>query len=101
MPNYVTLANASDIRLGRGKAFTLNGRRIAVFNDDGDFCALSNTCAHAMGSLGRGRIRNGVVTCPVHGYAYDAKTGACRTDARLRVEAYEVIVEDGEVKISV
>ena len=101
MPNYVTLANASDIRSGRGKAFTLNGRRIAVFNDDGDFCALSNTCAHAMGSLGRGRIRNGVVTCPVHGYAYDAKTGACRTDARLRVEAYEVIVEDGEVKISV
>lgn len=101
MPNYVTLANASDIRSGRGKAFTFKGRRIAVLNDDGDYCALSNTCAHAMGSLARGRIRNGVVTCPVHGYAYDAKTGACQTDARLQVEAYEVIVEDGEVKIIV
>ena len=99
MPNYVTVAKISDIRSGRGKAFTFKGRRIAVFNDDGDFCALSNICAHAMGSLGRGRVRNGVVVCPVHGYAYDAKTGACQTDARLRVKAYEVMVEDGEVKI--
>ncbi|MDE0297342.1 MAG: Rieske 2Fe-2S domain-containing protein [Candidatus Poribacteria bacterium] len=99
MPNYETLAKASDIRPGRGKAFTFHGRRIAVFNDDGEFCALSNVCAHAMGSLARGRVKNGVVTCPVHGYAYDAKTGACQTDARLRVQAYEVMVEDGEVKI--
>ena len=99
MPSYVTVAKISDIRSGRGKAFTLNGRRIAVFNDGGEFCALSNICAHAMGSLGRGRVRNGIVTCPVHGYAYDAKTGACQTDARLRVEAYEVLVQDDEVKI--
>lgn len=99
MPNYVTLVKASDIRAGRGKALTFKGRRIAVFNDNGDFCALSNICAHAMGSLAKGRIRNGVVTCPVHGYVYDAKTGACQTDARLRVEAYEIIVDDGEVKI--
>lgn len=99
MPNYVTVANTSDIRSGRGKAFTFKGHRIAVFNDNGKFCALSNTCAHAMGSLGRGRVRNGVVVCPVHGYAYDAKTGACHTDTRLRVETYEVTVEDGEVKI--
>lgn len=99
MPNYATLAKASDIRSGRGKALTFKGRRIAVFNDNGDFCALSNICAHAMGSLAKGRVRNGVVTCPVHGYVYDAKTGACQTDARLRVEAYEIIVDDGEVKI--
>ena len=99
MPNYATLAKTSAIRSGRGKAFTFKGRRIAVFNDDGDFCALSNTCAHAMGSLARGRVRHGVVTCPVHGYAYDAKTGACQTDPRLRIEAYEIMVDDGEVKI--
>ena len=99
MPNYVSVAKTSDIRPGRGKAFTFKGRRIAVFNDNGDFCALSNTCAHAMGSLGRGRVRNGVVSCPVHGYAYDTKTGACLTDARLRVDTYEVTVEDGEVKM--
>ena len=99
MPNYVTVAKTSDIRPGRGKAFTVKGRRIAVFNNGGDFCALSNICAHAMGSLSRGRVKNGVVTCPVHSYAYDAKTGACHTDARLRVESYEVTVEDGEVRI--
>ena len=99
MPDYIAVTKTSDIRAGRGKAFTIKGRRIAVFNDDGDFSALNNICAHAMGSLGRGRVKNGVVVCPVHGYTYDVKTGACRTDARLRVESYEVLVEDDEVQI--
>ena len=61
--------------------------------------ALSNTCAHALGPLGRGRINNGLAICPVHGYAYDVKTGACRTDARLQVRTYEVVVEDNEIKV--
>ena len=100
MPDYIAVAKTSDIPVGRGKAFTIKGRRIAVFNDDGNFRALNNTCAHAMGLLGRGRVKNGVVVCPVHGYAYDVKTGACHTDARLRVESYEVMLEDDEIKIS-
>jgi nitrite reductase (NADH) small subunit len=99
MPEYVTVAKTSDIREGRGKAFTIKGRRIAVFNDDGEFYALDNTCAHALGPLGRGRIKNGVAVCPVHGYAYDAKTGGCKTDVRLRVTAYEVTIEGDEIRV--
>jgi nitrite reductase (NADH) small subunit/3-phenylpropionate/trans-cinnamate dioxygenase ferredoxin subunit len=99
MADLITVAKTSDIREGRGKAFTIKGKRIAVFNDKGDFYALSNICAHAKGPLGRGRIRNGVATCPVHGYAYDAKTGNCQTDARLQVAAYEVLIEGDEIKI--
>ena len=99
MSDYVTVAKTSDIRSGRGKAFTINGRRIAVFNDNEDFYALDNACAHALGPLGRGRLRNGMVVCPVHGYAYDAKTGACQTDVRLRVRTYEVMVEGDEIKV--
>jgi len=99
MSDYMVVAKTSDIRAGCGKAFTIKGRRIAIFNDDGNFYALNNACAHAMGSLGRGRVKTGVVVCPVHGYAYNVKTGACETDARLRVESYEVMVKDDEVQI--
>jgi nitrite reductase (NADH) small subunit/3-phenylpropionate/trans-cinnamate dioxygenase ferredoxin subunit len=100
MSSYVTVAKTSDIRKGRGKAFTVKGKRIAVFNVNGEnFYALDNTCAHALGPLGRGHVRNELVTCPAHGYAYDVKTGECQTDARLRVRSYEVIVEGDEIKV--
>ena len=99
MADFVTVAKTSEVREGRGKAFTVNGKRVAVFNDRGEFYALSNICAHARGPLARGRIRNGVATCPVHGYAYDAKTGSCQTDSRLKVNTYEIVVEGDEIKI--
>ena len=54
MSDYTTVAKTSSIREGRGKAFTVNGRRVAIFNEGGEFCAVDNTCPHAMGSLGRG-----------------------------------------------
>ncbi len=65
MSDYTTVTKTSAIREGRGKAFTVNGRRVAIFNEGGEFCAVDNTCPHAMGSLGRGRIRNGIAVCPV------------------------------------
>ena len=100
MSSYVTVAKTSYIRKGRGKAFTVKGKRIAIFNVNGeDFYALDNSCAHALGPLSRGHVRNELVTCPVHGYAYDVKTGECQTDARLRVRSYEVIVEGDEIKV--
>ena len=100
MSDFVTVAKTSDIRQGRGKAFTVNGKRIAVFNtDDEHFYALDNMCAHARGPLGRGRVRNGAVVCPVHSYAFNVTNGRCFTDDRLRVRSYEVVVEDDEIKV--
>ncbi len=101
MSDYTKVTKTSDIREGRGKTFTVHGRRIAIFNENNKFCAVDNTCPHALGSLGRGRIRNGMAVCPVHGYAYDTKTGECHTDPRLRIRTYPVIVEDEEVKVAV
>ncbi len=99
MSEFETVTKTKSIKVGRGKSFTVNGRRIAIFNEDGKFCAIDNTCPHALGSLGRGRIRNGIVVCPVHGYAYDTKTGECQTDPRLKIRTYPVMIEDEEIKV--
>lgn len=99
MSKFTTVTKTSAIRDGRGKSFTVNGKRIAVFNENGKFCAVDNTCPHAMGSLGRGRIRNGIVACPVHGYAYNTKTGECQTDPRLRIRTYPITIEGDEIRV--
>ena len=99
MEEFTTVTETKSIKEGRGKSFTVNGRRIAIFNEDGEFCAVDNTCPHALGSLGRGRIRKGIVVCPVHGYAYNTKTGECLTDPRLKIRTYPTIVENDQIKV--
>src|SRR5262249_54273646 len=52
-----------------------DGERIAVFRDGTQIGALSNLCAHQNGPLGEGRIIDGCVTCPWHGYQYRLEDG--------------------------
>ena len=54
MPTFVTVANTNDLKPGTGKAVEINGREIALFNVDGRYYAIDNTCAHKGGPLGEG-----------------------------------------------
>jgi nitrite reductase/ring-hydroxylating ferredoxin subunit/DMSO/TMAO reductase YedYZ heme-binding membrane subunit len=55
---------------------SLEGERIAVFRYDGKISAVSNVCRHQNGPLGEGRIIDGCITCPWHGYQYLPDSGA-------------------------
>lgn len=80
----------------------LDGRTIAVFNVDGQFYALDNTCMHRGGPLGEGFVdrNNLTVQCPWHGWIYSLATGASPIDSMAKVEKFEVKVEEDEVKLS-
>jgi nitrite reductase/ring-hydroxylating ferredoxin subunit/DMSO/TMAO reductase YedYZ heme-binding membrane subunit len=51
------------------------GERVAVFRDGHKILAVTNVCKHQNGPLGEGRIIDGCVTCPWHGWQYEAETG--------------------------
>ena len=55
---------------------SLSGERVAVFRYGGKVSAISNACQHQNGPLGEGRIIDGCVTCPWHGYQYRPESGA-------------------------
>ena len=73
---------------------------IAVFNVDGRFYAIDDTCLHAAASLGGGALNGKIVTCPAHGLRYDVTTGHVTTGG-LSVASYPVRVEDGKVLVAV
>src|SRR5262249_14587482 len=52
-----------------------DGERIAVFRDGSRVGALTNLCAHQNGPLGEGRIVDGCITCPWHGFQYRLEDG--------------------------
>jgi len=75
------------------------GERIAVFRDGSRIGALTNLCAHQNGPLGEGRIIDGCVTCPWHGYQYRLDDGCAPPPFTERLETYRVRVRDGIVEV--
>ena len=75
------------------------GERVAVFRHEGKVSALSNVCAHQNGPLGEGRIIDGCVTCPWHGYQYLPETGAAPPPFTEKVDTYRTKVIDGVVYV--
>lgn len=102
MPTFVKAAHTTDVPPGTGKCVEVNGKEIALFNLDGTFRAIDNTCIHRGGPLGEGEIDGNIVTCPWHGWQYDILTGKnVGDDAGAGVASYEVKVEGDDVLIAV
>ncbi len=75
MPQWIKVAQSSDLAPGQGKIVEAEGRSIALFNVAGTFYAIGNDCTHKGGPLGEGELNGNIVTCPWHGAEFDVKTG--------------------------
>lgn len=75
------------------------GERIAVFRDGNQIGALTNLCAHQNGPLGEGRIIDGCVTCPWHGYQYRLEDGCAPPPFTERLATYRVRLRDGLIEV--
>jgi nitrite reductase (NADH) small subunit len=101
MPNFVKVASVSQVAPGTGIVANADGKEVAVFNVDGEFYAIDNVCKHRGGPLGEGELEGDTVTCPWHAWQYNVKTGMCLTKDGIKMDAYEVRVEDGDIKIAI
>lgn len=66
------------------------GERIAVFRDGAKIIAVTNVCRHQNGPLGEGRIVKGCVTCPWHGWQYEAETGVSPPPFTEKIATHDV-----------
>jgi len=78
---------------------SVSGERVAIFKFDGKISAISNVCRHQNGPLGEGRIIDGCVTCPWHGYQYLPETGASPPPFTEKVSTFQTQIVDGRVWI--
>jgi nitrite reductase/ring-hydroxylating ferredoxin subunit/DMSO/TMAO reductase YedYZ heme-binding membrane subunit len=75
------------------------GERIAVFRDGAQIGALTNLCAHQNGPIGEGRIIDGCVTCPWHGFQYRLADGCAPPPFTEKLATYRVRIRDGVVEV--
>lgn len=101
MSNFVKVASTNDLKPGEGKVVNVNGTDVALFNVDGEFFAINNTCIHRGGPLGEGFLEEDVVTCPWHGWRYNVKTGQNAIMPNMHVAKYNVKVEGNDVLVAI
>jgi methionine sulfoxide reductase heme-binding subunit len=94
---FVDACAVADIRENRARIVCLSGERVAIFKYDGKISAVSNVCQHQNGPLGEGKILNGCITCPWHGYQYVPETGVSPPPFVEKVPTFNVRVRDGRV----
>lgn len=88
--------------LGGRKLIRAKNKEIALFNLEGVFYAIDNSCPHSTGPLVEGHLYGTTVTCPWHGSQFDVTTGQCQAGPALqRVTTYPVRVEDNVLFIEI
>ena len=97
--DFVDVCGVGEIKNNRAKVVCLGGERVAVFKYDGKVSALSNVCQHQNGPLGEGKIIDGCVTCPWHGYQYLPDSGASPPPFTEKVPTFNVKVINGRVLV--
>jgi nitrite reductase/ring-hydroxylating ferredoxin subunit len=98
-PGLFAAGRVEDLPHGNCKTIRLPaGREIALYNINGEFYATENFCPHKGAPLAGGVLCEYVIECDWHGWQFDVRTGECLTVAE-RIETYEVVVEEGVVKI--
>jgi nitrite reductase/ring-hydroxylating ferredoxin subunit len=113
------VGRVADLPPGSHAVVQAGRAEIGVFNVNGRFYALPNVCTHQFGPLCEGTVngttacsaatgwryawvREGeVVTCPWHGLEFDITSGACLASSKVKLRTYQVVVDDGLVKVVV
>jgi nitrite reductase/ring-hydroxylating ferredoxin subunit/Fe-S cluster biogenesis protein NfuA len=76
--------------------------RSVLFYRQGEMVScVDNVCAHLGMPLEMGEVRDGILTCPYHGFQYLLETGECMTvpEVQLKVHAVRVVGDKVEVRL--
>lgn len=98
---WVDAGPAATIEESRARTVcTPSGERIAIFKHQGALSAVTNLCAHQGGPLGEGKVIDGCITCPWHGWQYRPGDGCSPPPFKEKVATYQVRVVRGRVEVN-
>ncbi len=74
---------------------------VCLINVDGEFFAINDCCTHEDASLSDGTIEGDEIECPMHGGAFEIKTGLpAAMPVVVPVATYQVRVVGDDIQVS-
>ncbi len=102
MANFVKVGKVSDIKDKQMKSFQISGTEILISHFGDKFYATAEKCTHFGGPLSKGKLSEGVVTCPWHGAEFDIKKGSVlKGPAKKPLNTFEVKVEGEDLLVDI
>jgi nitrite reductase/ring-hydroxylating ferredoxin subunit len=90
-----------DLRPGEMMYVEVGDDPVCLINLDGEFYALCDICTHQEASLSDGEIVGDEIECPLHGGAFDIRTGQpAALPVVVPAETYRVRVVGDEVQVA-
>ena len=98
---WLKVATIDEMEDARAKIVRpVKGEAIAVFRDGDKVSAVSNVCRHQGGPLGEGKIVDGCITCPWHGFQYRMEDGQSPPPFTEKIATYATRIIDGVVYVN-
>jgi 3-phenylpropionate/trans-cinnamate dioxygenase ferredoxin subunit len=73
---------------------------IAIFNDDGEYFALDDTCSHEEASLSEGWLEDGIVECPLHAGKFCLRSGEVLSmPATEDVACHRLVIDGTDIRL--
>ena len=101
MSQFVKAADTSEVQPGDCLGVKVEGVFIGIYNIDGNYYAMNNICPHLGGVLTYGFFDDNVVTCPLHMWEFDVKTGKCLWPEQDKLPTYPVKIEGNDILVDV
>ena len=120
MPS-VKVAKTTEVPAGQGLVVQAGTKVLALFNVEGSYHAIDNSCPHRGGPMGEGDLdcRAGPdrdartdadhraqfsedelhLVCPWHGWRWDVTTGANANNPAVKIACFPTRVMDGDVYV--
>ena len=101
MSQFVKAAETTEVQPGDCLGVKVEGVFIGIYNIEGNYYAMNNICPHLGGVLTYGFFDDDVVTCPLHMWEFDVKTGKCLWPEQEKLPTYPVKVEGNDILVDV
>ena len=99
---YIAAAKLDEVPAGTKKLVTLSGVEVLLCNSKDRLFAVRNLCSHAYEKLDCGRMKNGWISCPVHGARFDLETGeAMNPPAVMPIETYQLRLVGDSIEVEI
>lgn len=82
-------------------AAKVNGWHVLVARTDDGLFAVNDRCTHQAALLSNGRIRRGIIMCPLHGARFELAGGACLGGAYRNLRTFALRIENGMIEVCV
>jgi 3-phenylpropionate/trans-cinnamate dioxygenase ferredoxin subunit len=81
--DYTKVADKNELMPNTMKLVIVGDKEVLLANLGGAYYAIANKCTHLGGSLVKGTLEGGIVTCPKHKAQFDVKTGEALAEAKI------------------